>query len=140
MRGLLQALDRLQAPDREQQQAAFQVLEGVAQLSLESKAMLALRAGEGPDLAFTATTRAAALRTETKSARKRWPSRAWDRVWEIKKILPRLWGMIGHLVKVREWCRGRPALAFGAWLRRASPSRSARRREPLRASLSAPHL
>ena len=61
-------------------------------------------ANQGPDLGCQAMAKAKALQEETKRARKRWPGRVWDKIWdELKTVLPRIWSMISCLLTVKEW-------------------------------------
>lgn len=99
---LSQALSREQS--LEQLQVAEQVVAGATQLLRVADEMLGTGADQGPDLAVAAIARATAVKSEVKSARRRWRSPAWDTVWsEAKVILSRLWSVIWHLVKVKEW-------------------------------------
>lgn len=60
--------------------------------------------GQEPGLGFQATARTTVIREETRRARKKWPARAWDTIWdELKIVLNRIWSMISHLLTVKEW-------------------------------------
>ena len=96
------ALNHDESPD--ELRAAGQVQADAAQLLQIADEMLSRGAGQGPDLALAGTATAAAVKREVKSARKHWLSQAWGKVWNhVKAILPHLWSMIAHLVKVQTW-------------------------------------
>ena len=93
-----------QVMHEEQLQMAAQVLSAVQQMQLAVAEMLSKGAEQDPGTGFAAAAQAASARSETKYARKRWPGRWWDAVWEALKRLPSLlWSIIAHLVKVKEW-------------------------------------
>jgi hypothetical protein len=59
---------------------------------------------QGPDLGCQAASKAKVLKEETRRARKKWPGRVWDRIWDkLKTVLPRIWSMISSLLTVKEW-------------------------------------
>jgi hypothetical protein len=90
------------SPD--EKRVAGQVMTGAAQILGIADEMLSKGAGQDPQLALAATATQAAAKGETRSARKRFAGSLWDMVWgEVKAISRRLWSMIGHLVKVKEW-------------------------------------
>ena len=91
-----------QSPD--QSRAAERIQESAKQLRPVAAEMLRKGAGQPPDLVPAALASDAVLRNEADSARKNFGGRVWDKVWaEVKVISVRLWSMIAHLVKVKEW-------------------------------------
>jgi hypothetical protein len=111
---LLETLSQQRSPV--QAQAAKQVRAATEQLPDMTAEMLTRGGNQEPDLGFAAVAQAAA-RSEAKSARKRWRHPAWETVRDaLETILPRLWSMIGHLLKVKDWTVqgqvGMPALGL----------------------------
>lgn len=99
---LLLAPNRQESPD--ERQAAERVMADTAQLLRIADELLSRGAGQDLELATAGTATMAVVKGDVKSARRRWPSAVWDRVWdEVKGISRRLWNMVAHLVKVKEW-------------------------------------
>lgn len=84
---------------------AQQIDPKVGQLKGVAEELVANGLNQGPDLAFSATAQVTALGSEVRYARKRYRmNRAWENIWQaLKRIAPRLWSLISHLVKVKEW-------------------------------------
>jgi hypothetical protein len=99
-----ESIDR--QPDLENQLVlAEQIAPTVSQLKGVAEELVADGLDQTPDLAFTATAQMTALQSEVRYARKRYrANRAWGKIWgALKRIAPRLWSLISHLVKVKEW-------------------------------------
>ena len=93
-------------PDLENQLVlAEQIAPQVGQLKGAAEELVAHGLDQTPDLAFSATAQMTALQNEVRYARKRYrANRAWAKIWgALKRIAPRLWSLISHLVKVKEW-------------------------------------
>lgn len=88
---------------------------GCQQLIALLDEMLQRGPGQGPDLGWQAASTAKALKEETRRERKKLPGRVWDRIWdELKRVLPRIWSMISHLLTVKEWTiSGQAGTVFG---------------------------
>jgi hypothetical protein len=94
------------SPDREEQLAlAEQIAPEVRLLTGTATELVAQGTDQEPDLAFSAAAQMAALRSDLRFAKKRYSvNRAWKKIWEVlTRAAPRLWSLISHLVKVKEW-------------------------------------
>ena len=103
-RQLNQAVD--EQPDFvEQVELAGGISSEVSRLSNTVRDLAARGPNQQPDLAFSATTQMTALQSDVKYARKRFSAvSTWTKIWEnLKRVVPRLWSLISHLVKVKEW-------------------------------------
>ncbi len=90
--------------DARQWQEAEQVTESVNRLQDTVDALLAAGTGQDPGTAFSAQQQVAALSEDVKSGRKRWHSPHWDAAWDwVRKLSKRLWSMLSHLLRVKEW-------------------------------------
>jgi hypothetical protein len=91
-------------PD-EEIEIADQIASSIDQLTAGAKGLVARGLDQKPDLAFSVVAQMAAVETEVKDARERLPTTGtWMRVWAIlKRVSLRLWSLISHLVKVKEW-------------------------------------
>jgi hypothetical protein len=94
------------SPDLEEQVTlAEQIAPEVRQLTGTATELVAQGTDQEPDLAFSAAAQMAALRSDLRFAKKRYSvNRAWKKIWEVlTRAAPRLWSLISHLVKVKEW-------------------------------------
>jgi hypothetical protein len=89
----------------EQAALAEQIVPEVRLLTGTARKLVARGTDQEPDLAFSAAAQMTALKSDLRFAKKRYfQNRAWAKVWAaLKRAAPRLWSLISHLVKVKEW-------------------------------------
>jgi hypothetical protein len=94
------------SPDVEEQlHLAKQIAPEISQLKDAVTELPERRLNQEPDLAFSATAQMTAVMSEVGYAKKQFPvTRMWKKIWAtLKTAAPRLWSLISHLVKVKEW-------------------------------------
>jgi hypothetical protein len=89
----------------EETDLAGEIVSEVSRLSKTAHDLVAQGSNQEPDLAFSATAQMTVVRSDLRYARKRFSATsAWTKIWEtLTRVAPRLWSLISHLVKVKEW-------------------------------------
>jgi hypothetical protein len=89
----------------EQAVLAERIMPEVRQLAGTARELVARGPDQKPDMAFSAAAQMTALGSEVRYARKRYTANmVWSKIWAtLKRVAPRLWSLISHLVKVKEW-------------------------------------
>ena len=101
---LQQESDEARSMQAGQLQLAEHQLKEYEQLNSLIKEMPKRGIDQDPTLGFSAVAQTEALKGATKLATKRWPGRRMGHSWDtLQAIVPYLWNMIRHLLKVKEW-------------------------------------
>jgi hypothetical protein len=95
---------QLQEVQREQLRLAERQLREYQRLTALLEELLSKGRDQDPGVGFSAATRATALDGETKDAEEQWPQSIWKEIRKtLRRLLPRVWSMISHLLQVKEW-------------------------------------
>lgn len=91
--------------EREQRAFAQQIISDIDQLAATARELVAQGADQEPGLAFSSIAQATAIKTKLKHASKQFSGKT---IWNaaktaLKNAVPKLWSLISHLVKVKEW-------------------------------------
>jgi uncharacterized phage infection (PIP) family protein YhgE len=93
-------------PDLEEQlDLAKQIAPEISQLKTAVTELPERGLSQEPDLAFSVTAQMTAVMSDLRYAKTQFSAtRMWKKIWAtLKRAAPRLWSLISHLVKVKEW-------------------------------------
>jgi hypothetical protein len=89
---------------KEQLDLAKQIAPEVSQVQNTAKEIYKRGPDQEPGLALAAAAEMSAAASDSKRARKRFPNKVWQEIMDLlESAFPKLWSLISHLVKVKEW-------------------------------------